>query len=107
MTFTEIPGHYSLKKKLITNVQTGKLPHALLLLGEEGSANLALALALAQYVNCQNPTDSDACGTCPSCRFMQKKAHPDIHFSFPVIGTKVIAKEYIDHWRAALIENPY
>lgn len=113
MNFKEIPGHSALKTKLIHNVKNGKLPHALLLLGEEGSANLSMALALAQYVNCKNPSEEDSCGTCPSCRYMAKKAHPDLHFSFPVVIPKgkktenTVATEYIKEWRTALIENPY
>ncbi len=107
MLFSEIPGNQPLKQKIITSIRNDKLPHALLLLGEQGSANLAFALAIAQYVNCKNPSNEDACGNCKSCLQMKKSAHPDLHFTFPVIGSKVISQEFITEWRAALNTNPY
>ncbi len=107
MQFKEIPGHKSLKEKLINNVQNGKLPHALLFLGNEGSANFAIAMALAQYVNCENPNNEDACGSCFSCKATQKKASPQIHFSFPVVGKNFIAQDFIEVWRKTLNENMY
>ena len=53
MQFSEIIGHDDTKQMLLRAVQTNHLAHALLFDGPQGSANLALALALAQYVNCE------------------------------------------------------
>ncbi len=33
--------------------------------------------------------------------------HPDIHFSFPTVGTNAVSTDYLKQWRAALSENPY
>ena len=81
-------------------------------MGPKGSANLALALAFAQYVACKNKQQDDACGTCTSCVKHLKFVHPDLHFVFPVattsnVKTKPVSKNFLSEWRSLLDENPY
>lgn len=40
MKFADIPGHSDIKRDLAQMVDSGRLPHALLLEGPEGCANL-------------------------------------------------------------------
>ncbi len=84
-----------------------RIPHALLLLGMPGSGGLALALAFAQYVLCENKQEDDACGICRGCLKTSKLIHPDLHFSFPTVGTNVTSDHFLDNWRQAIAENPY
>ena len=49
---------------LLKSVQQNHVAHAQLFLGQEGGANLALALAYATYINCENRQPADSCGTC-------------------------------------------
>lgn len=86
MQFAEIPGLPETKEKLINAVKFNHLAHALLFHGPEGSANLTLALALATYLFCENPGESDSCGTCSSCQRMKKLILPDMNFAFPEVG---------------------
>lgn len=86
MQFSEIPGLPETKEKLINAVKFNHLAHALLFHGPEGSANLTLALALATFMYCEHPTESDSCGTCPSCQRMSRLVMPDLNFAFPVIA---------------------
>ncbi|WP_111671420.1 DNA polymerase III subunit [Algoriphagus litoralis] len=86
MQFSEIPGLPETKEKLINAVKFNHLAHALLFHGPEGSANLTLALALATFMYCENPSESDSCGTCPSCQRMSRLVMPDLNFAFPVIA---------------------
>lgn len=88
-------------------VAADRLPHALLFLGPGGSGKLALALALAQYVLCENPSEGEACGQCPQCSKVDKLIHPDLHFSFPTIGTNVTSDAFLPQWREAIADNPY
>ena len=67
MRFQDIQGLESTKQKLVDAVNNGHVAHAQLFAGNEGSANLAMALAFAAYLNCENRTDSDACGVCSQC----------------------------------------
>ncbi len=91
-------------------VTSNRVSHAQIFLGPEGSGNLALALAFAQYVVCENKSGEDSCGICAPCIKASKFIHPDIHFSFPVISKpneKPRSALFIQEWRVALTKNPY
>lgn len=107
MQFKNIIGQKATKQYLIDSVQHNRISHAQLFLGAEGSGNLALALAYAQYVVCQNRQAHDSCGDCAACRKAQKMIHPDIHYSYPTIGSKVKSTDFAVQWREAVFKNPY
>lgn len=107
MFFKDIVGQTQLKAHLLQSLNTGRLPHAQLFLGPVGCGKLALALAYAQKVLCQNPSDQDSCGECNSCRKAQKMIHPDLHYSYPTVGSKVTSTDFLESWREAILENPY
>ena len=104
MLFSEIVGHDDLKKRLIQSVNENRVAHAQLFVGTEGSGKMALAIAYAQYINCQNHTDSDSCGVCPSCKKYMSLSHPDLHFIFPTATNKSVKKDpesdlFLAEWR--------
>lgn len=109
MLFSEIVGQHDVKKRLIQSVLDDRISHAQLFLGPEGSGNLALAVAYAQYINCTNRTEVDSCGTCPSCVKFNKLVHPDLHFAFPVASSSKdpVSDDYIKEWRGLFLSNPY
>src|SRR5688500_15737993 len=98
MLFKDVIGQEEVKRRLGEMVHHNRLSHALLFLGKEGTGALPLALAFAQYVTCQEATNGEACGVCPSCIKAHQLVHPDIHFSYPVItkkaGTPPISTDY-------------
>lgn len=106
MYFRNIIGLHDMKRHLIDSANQGLVPHARIFHGPEGVGKLPLALAYARYLNCENRQPDDACGKCPSCHKFDKLAHPDLHFVFPVVKSKV-CDEYLSEWRAFLLENPY
>ena len=111
MRFSEIPGLDDEKKILINSYNSNTIHHAMLFIGQKGSANLSLALAFATYINCQN-RNKDSCGECTSCSKMDKLIHPDVNFVFPVaptpkINKEVISDKFIHSWRSSVIESPY
>ncbi|MDA3952309.1 MAG: DNA polymerase III subunit delta [Bacteroidales bacterium] len=112
MQFKEVVGHKKIKEKLIHTIKENRVSHAQLFLGAEGSGNLALAIAYAQYLSCDDKQSDDSCGVCPSCTKFKKLVHPDLHFVYPVSTSKTVKKDpisgdYIAQWREAIIENPY
>jgi len=112
MLFREVIGHHEIKQKLIRTVVDNHISHAQLFLGPEGTGNLAIALAYAQYISCTDRNEDDSCGVCPSCVKYAKLIHPDLHFVFPVAITKEITKDpvsndFIAEWRNFVLENPY
>ncbi|HOV70837.1 MAG TPA: DNA polymerase III subunit delta' [Dysgonamonadaceae bacterium] len=106
MYFKDIIGLRDIKKHLLESAQKGVVPHAYLFYGPEGVGKLPLAIAYARYLNCLNPQADDACGECPSCLKFNKLAHPDLHFAFPVIKSKV-SDEYLPQWRDFLSQHTY
>lgn len=107
MTFAEVIGQHKTKKVLSQMLRSDRLPHALLLLGAPACGHLPLALAFAQILFCESPENDDACGECRHCRKASKLIHPDLHFSFPTVGSKVISDQFLPEWRTAMAENPY
>ncbi len=109
MQFKDVYGQERLKASFIKSVSDNRLPHALLLQGPQGTGKLALALALAQYVNCPNRDEHDSCGVCPSCQQMQKLIHPDLHFAFPISRMKdtVTCDNFLPEWRERVLKSPY
>lgn len=107
MTLAQTYGQAEVKELLCRLLKQDRLPHALLLLGPAGCGKLALAMGFAQYILCENKTETDACGQCNACLKASKNIHPDIHFSFPTVGTNVKSDSFLAQWRTALSDNPY
>lgn len=111
MKFSDIPGQKEIIGKLIGSVSSERVSHAQLFTGPEGCGSLALALAYAQYVSCENRSQRDSCGTCKSCVKYGKLIHPDLHFVFPVIKDKKtsepVSDKYIEQWRDFVKTSPY
>ena len=107
MQFKDVIGQQQLKEQLIRSANNGKVSQAMLFLGAEGSGTLAMALAFAQYLNCENPGATDSCGTCNSCKKATKLIHPDIFYTYPTIKARSLAKDYISEWRESVSANAY
>jgi DNA polymerase-3 subunit delta' len=105
MRFAEVHGHTELKQRIARGIKGGKIPHAQLYLGPEGSGKLALALASVQMLFCTNPQEEDSCGSCASCQKISKHIHPDVHYCFPTVGTKMVSTNFVQQWREALSDN--
>ncbi|QGY44608.1 DNA polymerase III subunit delta [Maribellus comscasis] len=111
MFFSDVIGQNDIKQRLIRSVKDERISHAQLFAGPEGTGKLGLALAYAQYISCRNRTETDSCGTCPSCHKYQKLAHPDLHFVFPVFNSpkfkNPVSDDFIKEWREMVFKNHY
>ncbi len=107
MQFSQIIGHTKLKQKMATTIAEGRIAHAQLFVGAEGTGALPLALAYAALVNCENPSANDSCGVCNSCNKINKLIHSDLHFTFPTVGKDVVSSDLMEPWRESISENPY
>ena len=67
MNFSQIPGQEDTIRKLLTSVREERVSHAQIFAGPEGCGSLALALAYAKLISCEDRTGQDSCGTCKSC----------------------------------------
>ena len=110
MLFRDIPSNAKAKQQLLKAIHNDRLSHAHLFLGNDGSSNLAMAWAFAQYLICAQPTEKDSCGQCSSCLKSNKLSHPDLHWVFPVItgrGTNPTSDMFMADWREFLEKNSF
>jgi DNA polymerase-3 subunit delta' len=99
MLLNQIIGQEHIKKHLQTSAENGRIPHAQLFVGKEGSGTLPMAIAYAQYLLCNFSDDADACNI--KCNKLQ---HPDLHFAFPVTTNDSVKKHavsdlFLEDWR--------
>lgn len=112
MLFKDILGLAYIKKHLASSAEAGRIPHAQLFVGPEGSGTLPMALAYAQYILCgnvngENQGQNQVCNT--KCNTL---SHPDLHFAFPVsnsdkVSSHAVSNHYMEEWRQFIREQPY
>src|SRR5687767_1806984 len=92
MPFRDIVGHAQVLALLSRAVARQSLPQSLIFAGPAGVGKHMTAVALAQLVNCLTPLPGDqpdACGTCPSCKRIARRVHPDVVFVEPEDGGSI------------------
>jgi len=112
MLFKNVLGLEHIKNHLVTTAETGRVAHAQLFVGPEGSGVLPMALAYAQYLLCgntggENDGENTICNT--KCNSL---THPDLHFAFPVsnsdkVKSHAVSDHYLEEWRQFVKEQPY
>lgn len=111
MKFSDIIGHNEEKRKLVAMVDSGKLPHALLLHGPSGVGKTNLARAFVQYIGCTDRRNGDSCGQCPSCLQTAKLNNPDIHYVYPVLKranpSRSVSSDYSEEWEKFITDYPF
>jgi DNA polymerase-3 subunit delta' len=76
-----IIGHHAVVDLLRQAVARGRVPQSLLFAGPEGVGKHAVAVALAQALNCpvrRRANGDDACGKCPVCRRIARGTYSDV-----------------------------
>lgn len=111
MDFSEVLGHQHIKSHLSKTIETGRIAHAQLFTGANGTGLLPMAMAYASALLCsQFEKGSPEYNSCK--KKTAKLVHPDLHFVYPV-NTSDIAKKnavsdnYAVAWRQFVLENPY
>ncbi len=111
MLFSDLVAQTELSSRLREGIRSGKVAHAQLFDGAEGSGALALARAYAQYLHCKSRTDEDSCGKCDSCVAHEKLQHPDLHWAFPFFkkdsSGRSISAPFQSSWREVMLEGAY
>lgn len=112
MQFREIIGQEKGKSTFFGMVNDQRIPHAMILKGRPGIGKLGFANAIAQFVNCENPSASDSCGKCASCSKIRKGIHPDVRFILPIISKKLEGKQslsddFFPKFREHFFKQPY
>ncbi|MCK0161211.1 ATP-binding protein [Allomuricauda sp. F6463D] len=112
MLFKNVLGLEHIKNHLVTTAENGRVAHAQLFVGPEGSGVLPMAIAYAQYLLCGN-TNGENTGENTACNSKcNSLMHPDLHFAFPVsnsekIKSHAVSDHYMEEWRQFVQEQPY
>lgn len=112
MLFKEVLGQDHIKNHLTASVDRGRIAHAQLFVGHEGSGTLPMAIAYAQYLLCANSGGENTGGHAACNLKFNTISHPDLHFAFPVttsdkVKSKPVSSFYMDEWRKLIKEQPY
>lgn len=107
MLFDRIIGQEHIKTHLQNAAKNGRIPHAQLFVGKEGSGTLAMAVAYAQFLLSyfsKAPRASEL--------KVEKLHHPDLHFTFPVCPTLTVKKHpvcnmFLREWKEFVTQQPY
>ncbi|MBQ6386943.1 MAG: DNA polymerase III subunit delta' [Lachnospiraceae bacterium] len=76
--FQGIIGHRNVIRHLTDAMQSGRISHAYLFTGEDGSGKRMMADAFAMALVCRDKSRPAPCLICPSCRKAADHNHPDI-----------------------------
>lgn len=112
MHFSQILGQDYIKSHLIKSASSGRIPHAQLFVGPEGSGTLPMAIAYAQYILCLNSGDENSGGNASCNLKFESISHPDLHFIYPTVTTEDVKSkpkslDFIADWRQFISDNPY
>ena len=107
MLFNQIIGQEHIKNHLKVSAENGRIPHAQLFVGKEGSGTLPMAIAYAQFLLCHFSDNVEICDL--KCEKLQ---HPDLHFAFPVTSNEKVKKHpvsslFLQEWRTFVATQPY
>ena len=77
-SFDDFVGQEAVIRTLRSQVASGRIAHAYLFTGTRGTGKTSTAKVFARAVNCESPTNGDACGQCPTCRALSEENSLDI-----------------------------
>lgn len=101
--FPNLFGNDFHKNRIAAAVLEGKLPHALLIDGPEGSGKMTFAIEIASALNCENSSDSTRplpCRRCNACRRIHEGAFTDVKILKRVDGKATIGVGQIKDFRS-------
>src|SRR5882762_9534535 len=75
--FNQLAGNQGVKNLLKRMLESGRVPGALLFVGEEGVGKKLFAIELAKALNCRSPRGVEACDECAACRRIAKFNYPE------------------------------
>lgn len=80
--FEKVVGHEKVITHLNNSIQSGRVAHCYLFVGEDGIGKRMVATEFAKKLLCETPDGPSArpCGTCPACVAVDRGSHPDLKY---------------------------
>jgi DNA polymerase-3 subunit delta' len=112
----ELIGQFYVKRILANVVSSGRIPHAYLFYGPQGTGKMSAAISFSKALNCENVQEGQGCGECASCRKIDDGNHPDIKViepdgaSIKIEQVRMLIKEiayrsYEGPWKVFIISH--
>lgn len=109
MIWSDVINQSRVKEALNRGISQGRIAHAYLFYGPDGTGKRAVALAYAQTLQCLNQGSqhqgSQPCNECIACSKVSRMLHPDVHMLFPYPSDAT--PEDIGKRIKLMGENPY
>ena len=96
---SRVLGNERARSRIGRAIESGKLPHALLIDGAVGTGKLTLATEIAAALNCEVRGDLLPCGVCNTCRRIYEMGHVDVRVLGRADGKETIGVAQIKDWR--------
>lgn len=100
-----LAGNEKIKLSLDNAIKEKRIPHAVIIEGEQGLGKHTLADFLAAAAVCDN--ENPPCGVCKNCHLAEISSHPDIAVTAPEEGKKNIAVAQIRALRNESFVKPH
>lgn len=98
-------GNLTVKSSVESFLLSDRIPHAILIEGDEGTGRHTLAAFLAKAAVCEEKLRP--CDSCRACRMAENSSHPDISYLLPEDGKKNITVSQIRTLRAEAFIKPH
>ncbi len=105
MQWHEIEGHEFPVGFLKKVLERNRTAHAYLFVGPSGIGKATIARLFVQSLLCERAVHGIACGECRTCRRIERKLHPDVHWTQPDGG--VVRIEQIRELQSNLSLKPF
>ncbi len=100
-----LAGNATAKRAVDSFITSGRIPHAILIEGDDGTGKHTLAAFIARAAVCDG--DIKPCGGCSGCHLAQVGSHPDITYVLPEEGKKNITVDRVRTLRADAFVKPH
>lgn len=104
--------HSSARRFIEGGIEAGRLPHALLIVGEQGVGKESFANDIAALLLCDRPEQASTggqgfapCGRCKQCELIQAQSHPDLR-RFAPEKSRMIRVDQIRALSAFAVASP-
>ena len=103
-----------MQQRLMQMADEGRLPHALMLCGPQGSGKMALAIGLAQRLLATKVESMFGDAEYVESAMVKKLEHPDLHFTYPTIKLpsmstdhKPVSDDFASEWHELIMQSHY
>ena len=107
--FEKVVGHQKVITHLNNSIQSGRVAHCYLFVGEDGIGKRMVATEFAKKLLCETPDGPEArpCGTCPACVAVDRGSHPDLKYVLHEKPATISVDDVREKLNGDIVIRPY